>query len=93
MHDLYASAALPYPLYCDNKVALRIAENLMFYEKTKHIRIDCYTRDKLLEGFLRIAHVSSNDQLADIMTKPLSEDQHNSLCSKLGLMDTPPISA
>jgi len=91
LHDLQVPVSLPFTLYCDNKVALHIAENPVFHETTKHLRIDChYTRDKLLEGFLKTAHVSSQDQLADIMTKPLSESQHNFIGSKLGLMGTPP---
>jgi len=90
LHDLHVPSSLPYTLHCDNKVAIYIADNPIFHEKTKHIRIDChYIRDKLLDGFLKTAHVSSQNQLADIMTKPLSESQHNSLSSKLGLMDTP----
>ena len=94
LHDLHVPAALPYTLHCDNKVALYIADNSVFHEKTKHIRMDChYIRDKLLEGFLQIAHVSSQAQLADIMTKPLSESQHNTLSFKLGLLDTPSILA
>jgi len=74
LHDLCVPISLPFTLYCDNKVAMHIAENPVFHERTKHIRIDChYTRDKLLEDFLKIAHVSSQEHLADIMTKPLGE--------------------
>ena len=94
LHDLQVSVQLPFTMFCDNKVAIHIAENPVFHEWTKHLRIDChYTRDKLLEGFLKTTHVSSQDQLADLMTKPLSELQHNHLSFKLGLLDTPPIPA
>jgi len=94
LHDLQVSVSLPITLHCDNKAAMHIAENPVFYERTKHIQIDFhYTQDKLIEGFLRTSHVSSQEQLADIMTKPLGEFQHNFLCSKLGLLDCPPLPA
>jgi len=94
LQDLQVPVSFPFTLYYDSKVALHIAENPIFHKKTNHLRIDChYTRDKLLEGFLRIAHVSSHTQLADIMTKPLSESQHHFISSKLRLLVTPPIPA
>jgi len=94
LHDLCVPVSLPFTLYCGNKAAMHIIENSVFHERKKHVRIDChYTRDKILEGFLKTAYVTSQEQLGDIMTKPLGEYQHNFLSFKLGLMDTPSPSA
>ena len=92
LQDFHIDIPLPITMFCDNKAAQHIAQNPVFYEGTKHLRIDChYTRDKVLEGFLQTSHVPSAERLADLMTKPLSEAQHFYLSSRLGLMDSPPI--
>ncbi|GAA0144665.1 hypothetical protein LIER_05052 [Lithospermum erythrorhizon] len=57
---------------------------------TKHIDIDChFTRDKVIEGFLQLAHVPTTEQLADVLTKALPSSQHHYLLSKLGMFDIP----
>jgi len=30
------------PIYCDNQSAIHIAQNHVFHEKIKHIKVDCY---------------------------------------------------
>ncbi|WVZ06906.1 hypothetical protein V8G54_020252 [Vigna mungo] len=59
-------------MYCDNQAALHIASNPMFYERTKHIEIDCYfVREKLLTKEICTEFIGSNDQFVDVLTKSL----------------------
>ncbi|XP_056685665.1 uncharacterized protein [Spinacia oleracea] len=67
--------------------AEHLAKNPVFHDKTKHLKRDMhYVREQVEAGFIQTAHVSSNQQLADILTKPLASSQHQSLSSKLGLI-------
>ena len=59
-------------IFCDNVGASQLCYNLVFHSQMKHVAIDFYfIRDRVQSGALRVAHVSSINQLVDALTKPL----------------------
>jgi hypothetical protein len=77
------------PLLCDNESAIKIAYNPCEHSRTKHIDIrHHFLRDHAIKGDIVISHVGTNDQLADIFTKPLDERRFRELRSELNIIDS-----
>jgi hypothetical protein len=63
-------------LICDNDSAIKITTNLVQYSRTKHIDINHhFIRDHQAKGLITVESVGTEDQLADIFTKPLDEER------------------
>ena len=71
-------------LLSDSISATVIATNPVRHCKTKHIEIDIhFIRDKVEKKEIEIAFVSSNDQTADVITKPLTYSKFSFFKNKL----------
>ncbi|GKC29303.1 hypothetical protein Tco_1036597 [Tanacetum coccineum] len=88
LKDLQIENLLPVSLHCDSKSAIKIAVNLVFHERTKHLEIDLhFVREKVLKGVVKTVKVDSANQIADILTKWLDTIQHLNFVKKLGMYD------
>jgi len=71
-------------LYCDNLSAINISKNPIQHSRTKHIDIrHHFIRDLVEEKIVTLEHVATEEQLADIFTKPLDVKQIEKLRSKM----------
>ncbi|KAJ9564855.1 LOW QUALITY PROTEIN: hypothetical protein OSB04_000821 [Centaurea solstitialis] len=86
--ELGFAQSKPMNLYCDNEVAIHIANNPVFHERTKHIEVDChFTREKLEDGTISTPFVRTGSQLVVVFTKALPVSRVSSICNKLGMFN------
>jgi len=70
--DLHVQLVQPPILWCDNIGATYLTSNPLFHARVKHIEIDFhFVRDQVLRGQLHVQFMSSKDQYAYALTKPL----------------------
>ncbi|GJZ60812.1 hypothetical protein Tco_0616628 [Tanacetum coccineum] len=75
------------PIMCDNKGAIDLSMNPVQHSQTKHIQIHHhFLRNNVQKGNISIEKVSSEDNIADILTKPLKRESFNYLRLGLGMM-------
>jgi len=68
----------------DNEGAIKIAKNPMCHDRLKHIDLKFHmTRDAVEDGSIQVVHISTHNQIADVMTKPLAKRQHWQFTDKL----------
>nr|GEW26114.1 ribonuclease H-like domain-containing protein [Tanacetum cinerariifolium] len=88
LHSIGLKDLYPVELCCDNSLAIQIAANPVFHERTKHFELDVhFVREKVLAGVIKTLKVYSNLQTADVFTKCLGVVQHKLCCKSLGLLD------
>ena len=75
------------PIFCDNTSAINLTKNPIHHSRTKHIDIrHHFIREHVQNCHITLEFVSSNNQLADIFTKPLSEESFCKNRLELGII-------
>lgn len=75
---------------CDNSSTIQLSKNPIHHGRSKHIEVRFhYLRELTGEGKVKLIHCGTQDQVADIMTKPLKLETFEKLKRMLGLVETP----
>ncbi|KAM2082066.1 hypothetical protein ACFX1T_035619 [Malus domestica] len=84
--DLSYSLPQSPTIWCDNLSAISLAKNPIFHARTKHVELDYhYIREKVLANQISVQFICTQDQVADICTKSLSQPRFILLRDKLQL--------
>jgi hypothetical protein len=66
----------PFKIYCDNRSAAMIFDTLKTNHKIKHLNMRIQAiREHILSGLLAIHFVPTNENVADLLTKPLAAEK------------------
>jgi hypothetical protein len=64
-----------------------MTENLVFHDRSKHIEIRYhYIRDMVQRGAIKLQYVSMDEQVANVLTKPLSRVKFEHFRDNLGIV-------
>jgi len=76
------------PIKCDNMSTICLTKNPIQHSRTKHIEIrHHFIRDHVQNGDILIDFVCTDDNLADLFTKPLNVDRFWKLVRGIGMLD------
>lgn len=90
MRDLGIILPAPPKLWCDNIGATYLFANLVYHARTKHVEIDFhFVREHVAAKTLDVCFILSEDQLADVLTKPIVSSRFQHFCSKLNVFSPP----
>jgi hypothetical protein len=75
-------------IHCDNTNAINISKNPVRHSRTKHIDIrHHFIRDLVESREVALIFIPTENQLADILTKPLDGSRFESLRKAIGVCD------
>jgi hypothetical protein len=75
-------------VHCDNQSCIKLTENPVFHDRSKHIDMRYhYIRDLVQRKTVKLQYIATSEQVADILTKPLTSRQFVQLRGKLGVAE------
>ena len=77
-------------IMCDNSSTIKLSKNLIMHGRSKHINVRFhFLRNLTKKEVVKLVHCGTNDQVADILTKPLKLKVFLKLREKLGVCEVP----
>ena len=73
-------------IMCDNQGCIALAKNLTHHSHIKHIDVQHhFLREKLKNHEICLRYCPTDDMIADVLTKPLAKNKHQTLTKAMGL--------
>jgi hypothetical protein len=73
-------------IFEDNQGCIALAKNPIAHERTKHIDIRYhFVREQIEAKTIDVRYISTEDMLADLLTKGMTKDRHLKLCNAISL--------
>ena len=86
MAELHSPLAKSTLVYYDNVSAVYLSTNSIQHQRTKHVEIDLhFVCDRVAIGDVRVLHVPTTSQFADIFTKGLPSSTFSEFRSSLNV--------
>ena len=74
-------------IYMDNSLVIALPKNLVFHNRSKYIDIRFhYLQDYIANNKVEVQYMKTQDQVADIFTKPLKYEVISKMRDILGVM-------
>ena len=84
--ELRISAVGPMPIHVDNRAAIKLTKDSKFHARAKHIDIKHhYIRNMIKDQDIVVVSCTSKENLADVFTKSLPQEQHTYLIKQFGM--------
>ena len=85
LHDYGITQDIMY-VFCDNMSTINLSKKPVQHSKSKHIEIWYhFIRDLVEEKIMCLEFINTDNQKADIFTKPLDSPRFESLCKTIGV--------
>lgn len=86
--DIRGEEGKNFVLKVDNKSVISLYKNSVFHDKSKHIDLWYhFIRICVEDGRISNEYVNAEDQLLDILRKPLGNIKFQDLCTKIGIIE------
>ena len=73
-------------IHCDNQSCIKLSENPIFHDRSKHIEMTYhFIRDMVQRNMIKLQYIATDEQVVDILTKPLPLSKFIYFRGKLGV--------
>ena len=74
-------------IHCDNQSCVNLSKNPVLHDWSKHIEIKYHNiRDMVQRGAVKLPYVAMDDQIADVLMKPLAKVKFEYSREELGVL-------